>query len=343
MTRNVCWFTLIIAAAACNAVDDRPATEPAGGDTLAEEIMPGIVVRTTRTPDGNASSTLVDEVRDEVLANARYVAATRAWSAAVLIPAAGGRSDVLDRPPELAELDAMLVGAWKDAVRKAAETLTRYDEPGCDSIPDAIENHCRQNCCADHDKCYYDHDPRCTSASWNPLAEGWDCFRCNLDVAGCWGRCAFKPPDCTQTQCGCDQSKCYDQSCEAGRQFYCASDCNNGGAGPCRNPPDDYPEDACVYADGATRLSLHGGAVVACVPWCENLGLGQASGWWWSETLFCCVCERAGGSDGRTTWPWLVRSWPWPIPSIHYRGDGHFHPPIGECSWYEPGGYWTCG
>jgi hypothetical protein len=340
MTRNACWFALVVAAAVgCNTPDTKRAA--ADGDTLVQEITPGIVVRTTRTANGNATSTLVDEVRGEVLANARYTAVDLTWSGGVLIPMAASRTDVLDNAPELADLNTMLVQAWKDVVQRAAANLTRYDEAGCDSIPDAIESHCRQNCCADHDKCYWDRG--CTAASWDPTAEGWDCFRCNWDVAKCWGTCSFDPPDCTQSQCGCNQSKCFDRNCEAGRQFYCASDCNNGGAGPCRNPPDDYPEDACVYADGATRLSLHGGAIVACVPWCENLGLGQASGWWWSETLFCCVCESAGGYAPRTTWPWFTKPWPYPIPSIHYRGDGHFHPLIGECSWYEPGGYWTCG
>lgn len=339
----------IVLAVGC-ADDAEPEGPDSGGDVLAEEIAPGIVVETRRDINGDAVSTLTDEVEAEVLANARFTAADLTWSAAVIFPMASDRTDVLHEAPDLAVLNAMLAETWREVVRDAADDLAAYDAPGCTSIPDMSENHCRQNCCAEHDRCYYYNG--CTSASWDPTAEGWDCFQCNWRVSKCWGQCSWDPPDCEDTQCGCDQSSCFDQACPAGRaspqgtqgdQFYCASDCNNGGASPCDNPPDDYPLDACVYADGATRLSLHGGAIVACVPWCENLGLGKASGWWWDETLYCCVCERSGGYQPRNTWPWLTKPWPYPIPSTHWRGDGHWHPPIGECSWYTPGGYWTCG
>jgi hypothetical protein len=350
MRRHVLHAALaaLVLTAGCADDTEEPDSGPA---VLAEEVMPGIVVQTTRTAEGDAVSTLIDEVRVEVLANARFTAADLTWYGAVIVPMARDHTDVLHEEPGLAELNAMLVTVWRDVVSDAAAGLAAYDAPGCTSIPDLTENNCRQNCCAEHDRCYYYGG--CTSASWDPAwGEGWDCFMCNWEVAKCWGECTLDPPPCEETQCGCGKSSCFDVECPEGRaappgtqgnDFYCASDCNNGGASPCDNPPDDYPQDACVYADGATRLSMHGGAVVACVPWCENLGLGKASGWWWSETLFCCVCERAGGYNPRDTWPWLTKPWPYPIPEIHYRGDGHPGSPFGPCEWYPPGGYWICG
>jgi len=308
-------------------------------EVLAEEVEPGIVVRTTRDADGNAVSTLADEVRNVVLASGRYGVLERRWEANVVDPLIEDFHEDLVFPPTLREMNQKLVTVWREVGGAAAEGLEPYDSPGCDYVPDTAESHCVQNCCATHDECYDDND--CGFTSWAPFVGTAECRQCNTDARQCVGRCAYDPPPCEESQCGCDQSACYDDDCEAGKDIYCAGNCNNGGAGPCRNP-DPYPTEACIYANGATRLSLHGGAIPACVPWCENLGLGRASGWWYNEALWCCVCERAPDApQPRETWPWLTKPWPYPIPSIHWREDGHWQPPFPPCQWYI--NYWLCG
>ncbi|MDC0714213.1 hypothetical protein POL68_37475 [Stigmatella sp. ncwal1] len=320
---------LLLALSAC-------ATNTTENDTLVEEIEPSIVVRTTRDADGNALSILVEETRARVLANGRYTVAIRRWEANVADPEVQEFREDLMTPPTLPEMNERLVTAWRRVLAESAATDVAYDSPGCDLVPDSTESHCIQNCCAAHDQCYDQND--CSFTSWLPGAGSSECNACNTSVRQCVGACAFEPPPCENSACGCNQSQCYDDDCEAGTNLYCANNCNNPGAGPCRNP-NPYPSEAC-----ATRLSLHGGAVVACVPWCENLGLGKASGWWFNETLWCCVCEREPNApEPRETWPWLTKPWPYPIPDIHWRDDGHWQPSSGPCTWYAPSGYWLCG
>jgi len=301
-------------------------------ETFIEQVEPGIVVRTTFTPDWDATSILVDEVRNAVLADARFTGTELAWEARILDPALGKREQSLPATPSPQVLNAMLVEAWREVSAEVMEGVEPLDSPGCDGIPNGSESHCMQNCCAAHDKCFEDNG--CSSSSWYS-DEGAACTQCNRAARSCVGKCVFNPPDCNQTQCGCNRSSCYDDDCDAGKTFYCANDCNNPGASPCARGP--YPQDLCAQAGGATRFSQHGGAAVACVPWCENGGNGRASGWWWDETLYCCVCEKG---YNRNTWPWAVMPWPYPIPEIHFRNDGHFGT---NCTYHTTGKYWICG
>jgi len=76
------------------------------------------------------------------------------------------------------------------------------DNPGCDGLPKPLTKcitrkkmNCYLQCCAEHDKCYYDNG--CTSKSWRGK-EGADCSKCNSAVTRCFAKAGLsdcdKPP-----------------------------------------------------------------------------------------------------------------------------------------------------
>ncbi len=61
------------------------------------------------------------------------------------------------------------------------------DAPGCDGVPDCIENECRLECCAEHDRCYAVNN--CTAFSW--IGGSKACTECNAAAVQCLKKCGF--------------------------------------------------------------------------------------------------------------------------------------------------------
>jgi hypothetical protein len=104
--------------------------------------------------------------------------------------------------------------------------------PGCDQfagIPGLTGegDRCLDNCCGGHDKCWYDND--CLGAGAGSAA----CQQCDQMMSDCGAICSNAWVDCSKTECGCGQARCYDFRCEAGMTGYCAPDCNLQPFSPC--------------------------------------------------------------------------------------------------------------
>jgi hypothetical protein len=177
------------------------------------------------------------------------------------------------------------------------------DLPGC-TLPFGLSDangalpgrHCRQNCCATHDKCY--HDNGCTAKSWGKtfgdqdtlslwltssalaagdalLAAVWPlifgspaptdadngpaCQACNTAVEDCFATALLG--GCTDPgSCGTTSGKenCYDRACPAGQAYYCASDCYNPFQDVCEQQAGDARCSAAIALGYGTGATRYG-------------------------------------------------------------------------------------
>jgi hypothetical protein len=68
------------------------------------------------------------------------------------------------------------------------------DTSGCDYVPDWAETTCWLECCAEHDKCFYD-EKTCNAGSMFGAKCSKGCDKCNSDVKNCFLKCGFKKKD----------------------------------------------------------------------------------------------------------------------------------------------------
>lgn len=125
----------------------------------------------------------------------------------------------------------------------------RRNRPGCDFFPDA---RCTLRCCADHDRCYFEHE--CCATSWLPfLGSAW-CKSCNgvvilciIDTCREGGEGDPNTEVCFDSACGMSYT-CPEFNCNCGSPCRWSPTCGNGSCEIGENA-DNCPSD-CPPFDG---------------------------------------------------------------------------------------------
>lgn len=237
-------IAILLCAVACDAPE--AASPDASVDSaLTTHFDEGIWARSELLPGRDDVETVL--MRDEViLAQSWLLADEGVWDFTIVTqegPAAG--KGMVEREygvqtPSMASMNQRLYDRWETlSAPYANASFVDFDDPGCDVVDArgaliAGDNHCMQQCCTNHDKCY--SDSGCSAASWVfgddvSVADRLACQWCNIDVVRCLGECARIDPlrgvkDFLfgDHKCPEGQHQCFDVECDK-NQLYCRSDC----------------------------------------------------------------------------------------------------------------------